>query len=68
MADSNSKIGNAILILIITIAGYQAITHLGNYFTSEVFKVPEVNFWSILFLIVFWNRNFSWRHWILRDS
>jgi len=52
MADSNSKIGNALLILIIAVAGYQAITHLGNYFASEVFKVPEVNFWSVLFMIV----------------
>ena len=47
MSDSNSELGYALVVLIVLVAGYQAITHFGNYLAEEIFRIPEVEFWVL---------------------
>lgn len=50
MSDSKTDLGVIIILLVVVVAGYQAITQVGNFLAEEVFMIPEVEFWTLLFV------------------
>lgn len=50
MADSKANLGVIIVLLVLVVAGYQAITQVGTFLAEEIFKISEVGFWSLLFV------------------
>ncbi|MHA2243897.1 MAG: hypothetical protein ACXADY_02920 [Candidatus Hodarchaeales archaeon] len=50
MSDSKADLGVIIILLVVVVAGYQAITQIGNFLAEEVFRIAEVEFWTLLFV------------------
>ena len=50
MSDSKADLGIIIILLVLVVAGYQAITQIGNFIAEEIFRIPEVQFWAVFFV------------------
>ncbi len=50
MSDSKANLGVILILLVVVVAGYQAITQVGNFLAEEIFAIPVAGFWVILFV------------------
>ena len=49
----NKNLGVIVILLVLVVAGYQAITQVGNYVAEEILEIPMVGFWAVLFVGLF---------------
>lgn len=50
MSNSKSDLGFILIMLVLVVAGYQAITQTGNFIAEEILKIPQVGFWGLFFV------------------
>lgn len=49
MSDSKSNLGVILILLVLVVAGYQAITQVGNYVADELLGISQLQFWAAFF-------------------